>query len=710
MKIEKNETFIHAYKRLLKEGKEQIAQLIEDLYLGSDSKITVSQINELSESGKIPISIYAEVVRELNLLDYISDSEPSTLAIPNGVTQIPDNFFTDSAYSLSQVLLPESITYIGDNAFSGNTGIAKIIIPKSVEYISPSAFTGCSQLSSIAVANDNPHYKGNGYITSKNGTRLIYCPENLYMNQASVFDSDSAFFDSNIIEVDDFAFYQSHFKYIKLPCLRVVGDYSFAHCSELKKLECRPIERCGIYAFAYCTALEDFDFSELNYIPIGMFFNATSLKKANFSDSLSYIDISAFEGASSLTDISDIHAFSIGLNAFNCTNIWRARLISCTSLGESAFANCLCLSEFSCYGQLESIPKGCFFGDKSLRDIQLPTTVKCIDDLAFSLCTELTCSEFPSSLSEIHAKAFSHCKSLEYGCDLPIPQNVSYIAPDAFDFCDNICCFSVDINNKYYYDIDGVLYLRERNGIDISLIKCPACLPLDGDEFVVPENVTSIKHHAFQNSCTIDCLRIGDSVKHIGHTAFEGSNIRSVYIGSSVNDCDSIHALSQLESIEVSPDNMHFSSCDGVLYSKDFTKLLKYPPKKKGDFTVRDEVLEIADNAFENAQYLQSISLNSSLRIIGAFAFLNCKSLHKVYVPDSVEFIGMDSLGVRMEPANRDFQCNSYYPMHDFQLLYDNSSAADEYYKNVLHYNEFSLDDDEDDEEEYYYDDDEGLF
>ncbi|NMD44902.1 MAG: leucine-rich repeat domain-containing protein, partial [Clostridiales bacterium] len=49
------------------------------------------------------------------------------------------------------VVIPSSVTSIGENAFSGCIGLTEITIPNSVIYIGERAFQGCSGLTEITI-------------------------------------------------------------------------------------------------------------------------------------------------------------------------------------------------------------------------------------------------------------------------------------------------------------------------------------------------------------------------------------------------------------------------------------------------------------------------------------------------------------------------------------------------------------------------------
>ena len=65
--------------------------------------------------------------------------------IPNSVTSIGDGAFSGCT-SLTSVTIPNSVTSIGHWAFYGCTGLTSVTIPNSVTNIGDWAFIGCTSL------------------------------------------------------------------------------------------------------------------------------------------------------------------------------------------------------------------------------------------------------------------------------------------------------------------------------------------------------------------------------------------------------------------------------------------------------------------------------------------------------------------------------------------------------------------------------------
>ena len=83
---------------------------------------------------------------------YLNGELVTDLVIPNSVTSIGNYAFYNCTW-LTSVVIPNSVTRIGEMAFAGCSGLKSIEIPNSVTSIGSSAFSGCSGLTSIEIPN-----------------------------------------------------------------------------------------------------------------------------------------------------------------------------------------------------------------------------------------------------------------------------------------------------------------------------------------------------------------------------------------------------------------------------------------------------------------------------------------------------------------------------------------------------------------------------
>ena len=76
----------------------------------------------------------------------------TSLTIPNSVTSIGSEAFS-GCYGLTSLTIPNSVTSIGSKAFSGCSGLTSLTIPSSVTSIGDSVFYGCRGLTSLTIPN-----------------------------------------------------------------------------------------------------------------------------------------------------------------------------------------------------------------------------------------------------------------------------------------------------------------------------------------------------------------------------------------------------------------------------------------------------------------------------------------------------------------------------------------------------------------------------
>ena len=79
---------------------------------------------------------------------------------------------------------------------------------------------------------------------------------------------------------------------------------------------------------------------------------------------------------------------------------------------------------------------------------------------------------------------------------------------------------------------------------------------------------------------------------------------------------------SPYKEITVDDDNPFFKSLEGVLFSKDMKKLIRYPERKDGEtYEVPEGVEIIADCAFHNCLFLKHVIMPKGIKLIGKHAF-----------------------------------------------------------------------------------------
>lgn len=173
---------------------------------------------------------------------------------------------------------------------------------------------------------------------------------------------------------------------------------------------------------------------------------------------------------------------------------------------------------------------------------------------------------------------------------------------------------------------------------DATFYDCTSLLSV-----IIPNSITNIGNGVFYGCSSLTEIEIPNSVNILGSAVFfECVSLLSVTIPESVISIGNYAFLGclSLTAINVAAGNINYSSIDGVLFNKNATKLIQYPCKKSGIYTIPNSVTSIKEAAFDSAVKLTGITIGNSVTQIGESAFYNCKNLQEVTIPDSVTSIG----------------------------------------------------------------------
>ena len=151
---------------------------------------------------------------------------------------------------------------------------------------------------------------------------------------------------------------------------------------------------------------------------------------------------------------------------------------------------------------------------------------------------------------------------------------------------------------------------------------------------IIPSSVKEISEYAFYGMSGLVTVQFdsGSQLNKIGNGAFMNcSSLENFVIPNSVTQIktNAFSGCESLASFTVGNNNTVFSVEDGVLLSKDKTKLLFYPEGKGTSYTVPMTVTEITPSAFIGNTSLTTIDLNE-VKTIRMFAFSGCVNLENI--------------------------------------------------------------------------------
>ena len=190
----------------------------------------------------------------------------------------------------------------------------------------------------------------------------------------------------------------------------------------------------------------------------------------------------------------------------------------------------------------------------------------------------------------------------------------------------------------------------------------PFCDNSNIKSVIIENGVTSIGESAF-NSCTsLTSVTIPDSVTSIGERAFEVcSSLTSVTIPNGVTSIGvcAFYSCDNLTSVTIpnSVTSIGESAFDGTAYYNDISNwennevlyignhLIKVKTTIRGDYSIKENTICIADSAFGGCDNLTSVTIPDSVTSIGDEAFYSCDNLTSITIPNSVTSIGDHAFG-----------------------------------------------------------------
>ena len=282
---------------------------------------------------------------ERKRLEAEEDRKNGILRIPEGTkaitsTNLKEFWNSDSIKEINYIVIPDSVTSIGEGAFMGCTSLEEITIPDSVTSIEDWALKNCTSLKVITIPDS---------VTSIDEGAFMGCYS---LKEITIPDSvtsigEGAFMDCTSLKV------------ITIPnSVTLIGEYAFSNCTSLEEITIPDsVTSIGVHAFSDCHSLEEITIpNSVTLIEDYAFFFCVSLKRIYIPDSITSIDDFAFSYCTSLEEITIPD--------------------SVTVIDGQAFMDCTSLKEITIPNSVTSIGNYVFEDSNSLKKIRIPKKFK----------------------------------------------------------------------------------------------------------------------------------------------------------------------------------------------------------------------------------------------------------------------------------------------------------------------------------------------
>lgn len=429
---------------------------------GKVVKAVVSGVN-----GKVQTGLFSNLKQSV-------DEEGNPLFDRNGSPIMePDEKWA----ALTEVVIEDGVTEIGNQTFQGCTGLTNVTIPDSVQKIGAWAFYLCGGLknvdipANVEIGNSSFRQSGLEQVTVSGGSVGQYAfHRNVSLKKIDInceTIGEEAFsgcdyltditLGENVKTLGDKAFYTCDaLERVEIPStVTDIGEKTFYSCPALKEA----IIRAGTVkagTFYNCRALTTLIISDnatldasftaknayangtLETIKIGKgaigdsaFSNCTNLTTVELGDGVTSIGTSAFIRCTQLPSITiGSGVTSIGKNAFNGCAALTEAVIQSGAIGESAFNGCISLTNVTLGNGVTSIGRNAFLKCKALTSMNIGSSVTTIAQYAFSNCTAL--KEVYIAAAEVQNQAFRSAKALK---KVTLGDDVVTIPAGAFSSC-----------------------------------------------------------------------------------------------------------------------------------------------------------------------------------------------------------------------------------------------------------------------------------
>ena len=561
------------------------------------------------------------------IVAYPAGRPDTAFAIPEGVTGIGNDAFSGCT-NLTQVSIPESVTGIGNDAFSECTNLTQVSVPEGVTKIEYQTFYGCESLESVTIPDAITDIGDNAFLNCGSLKDVYFLGTKDAWQKVSIESGNEA-----ITEKATMHYFSEWTREKEPTCTETGSETSTCSEADCGKTFTREIpalghawdirnvikpatpEEDGTVTYT-CTRCGEKRTETLKIVGSG-----TCGAEGDGSNLTWMLDN---EGTLTISGTGDMAR--LGNQLWRDQKVKKAVIANgVTSIGEYAFSDCTYLESVTIPNSVTSIGNWAFNGCSSLTNVTIPDGVTRIADDAFRGCTSLASVTIPSNVKDIYSGAFLGCVALK---------EVNYLdSKEAFHTIiigeySKAILQAATIHYFAQWDMEKQPTCTEP-GHGTSQCSEDGCTKTYSREFPALGHAWDIRNvikpatPEEDGTVTYTCTRCGEK---------RTETLKIVGSGTCGAEGDGSNLTWML-------DNEGTLTISGT---GDMARLGNqlWRDQKVKKAVIANGVTSIGEYAFSDCTYLESVTIPNSVTSIGYWAFNGCISLTSVVISGSVLSIG----------------------------------------------------------------------
>ena len=356
---------------------------------------------------------------------------------------------------------------------------------------------------------------------------------------------------------------------------------------------------------------------------------------------------------------------------------------SVTTIRYRALRECAGLTEVTLPSGLTTLGSESLCQCTSLRSILIPEGVTNIENYTFFECSSLQRVTIPAGVTSIGYQAFYNCSSLQ---GVTIPAGITNLGSSQYAGCTGLTWLewnAVNCTNNGSMPAQNIEQVTIGEGV--TVLPSEFLMGSKVREVVIPNSVTKLEYRAFHSCDSLHSIVIPNSVTTMGAELFSHcSNLEEVFLPESITslpnytfyECRSLsnfdipasvttigyqafYNCTSLEGVTIpagitSLNSSQFAGCTGLTWLEwnavNCPNSSSLPTQNIETVTIGDGVTVLPSNFLQNSK-ITEVSIPSSVKTIGSYAFNWCTELKEVYIPDSVSVLNEHTFGACLSLA-----------------------------------------------------------